>query len=149
MDLRLEPAAERDRAWLDQLRRAAYRDLFIATWGGWDEARHARHFAASWERGHVQLVHAGGDRVGMLQVFTEPDVLRIGEIQIHPAHQGQGIGTRLLTDVLARAEEQGRGVALSTGLHNHGAVRLYERRGFHVVDRTATHVHMTWRPSRA
>ena len=27
MDLRLEPAAERDRAWLDQLRRAAYREV--------------------------------------------------------------------------------------------------------------------------
>lgn len=45
MAYQLVLAVREDEAWLEQLRRAVYQELFLATWGGWDEARHLRHCA--------------------------------------------------------------------------------------------------------
>jgi len=141
----LRPATNADRAFLDQLRRAAYAALFDATWGGWDEARHERHFAASWERGGIQVVEVDGAPVGMLQLREVDDGVQIAEIQLLPERQNRGLGTRLLRDVLERATERGRDVVLATGLKNTDACRLYARLGFAETERTKTHVHMRFR----
>lgn len=146
--LRRRPARFADRFWLDDLRRSAYRDLFDATWGGWDEARHRRHFAASWGRGGIELLTLNGAPIGMLQVSRSGGVLELEELQIHPSRQGEGWGTRVVRELQAEAREGapdgGTGVALATGLHNIGAQRLYARLGFREVSRSETHVHMEW-----
>jgi ribosomal protein S18 acetylase RimI-like enzyme len=136
------PAEPADRDRLDALRRAAYRDLFDATWGGWDEERHARHFAACWDRGSIRLVFEDDAFVGMLQVVATDTEVEVAEVQVHPDHQGRGLGTRLLREVLDDARRTGRDVVLSTGLRNDGALRLYARLGFDEVRRTDTHVHL-------
>ncbi|MHC4956019.1 MAG: GNAT family N-acetyltransferase [Planctomycetota bacterium] len=138
----LRHAKDTDRAWLDELRRAAYEPLFLATWGGWDEARHQRHFAATWERGRIQLIEVDGQPIGMIQLLELEDCVEVGEIQILPEHQNEGLGTQLLVDVIDRARQRERDVILSTGLMNSGAVRLYERLGFIETERTDTKVHM-------
>ena len=48
---------------------------------------------------------------------------------VWPGHRGQGIGTRLLTLVLAAAVEHHSAVSLSVSLEN-PALRLYRRLGF-------------------
>jgi GNAT superfamily N-acetyltransferase len=138
------PATSEDRPWLEQLRRAVYRDLFFATWGGWDEARHLRHCTECWARGGIDCIEVDGERVGMIQLFERPDAVEIGEIQIQPAHQGRGIGTRLLLDTMAWARAQRKKVSLATGLKNHRAFALYQRLGFRHVARTETHDHMEY-----
>ena len=69
MRLELIPATDADRWWIDGLRRAVYRDLFFATWGGWDEARHLRHSEACWARGSICVVEVDGVRVGMMSLL--------------------------------------------------------------------------------
>ena len=140
MTFTLRPADPSDRDWLDRLRRDVYRDLFDATWGGWDEARHLRHFAACWERGRIQVIVVDGADVGMLQVFEHDDDVELSEVQVAPDRQGAGLGTAVVRQVIARAS--GRDVVLSTGLRNDGARRLYERLGFVVTARTETHTHL-------
>ena len=142
----LRQATATDKTWLDELRRAVYADLFNATWGGWDEARHQRHFAATWQRGQIQLIEVDGQPVGMIQLLESVDCVEIGEIQILPGHQNRGLGTKLLLEVGDRATQQGRDVALSTGLMNADARRLYERLGFEETRRSDTHVFMRWTP---
>lgn len=139
---RLIPAQPGDRDWLDQLRRAAYASLFVATWGGWDEQRHLRHFAHCWEGGDIFVIELQGERVGMVQLFESGATVEVGELQVQPRHQGQGIGSRVLRDTLAQAHARGQKVILSTGLQNVRAVRLYERLGFVHVSPTETHFHM-------
>ena len=136
--LELIPAVEQDKHWLEQLRRAVYRDLFFATWGGWDEARHLRHSEGCWAQGSIQVVEVDGVRVGMLQLFELPDAVEVGEIQIAPEHQNKGIGSRLLRDTIARAHGEGKKVVLSTGLQNRRAFQLYLRLGFRHAGRTDT-----------
>jgi GNAT superfamily N-acetyltransferase len=138
----LRPATDADRAWLDELRRAAYEPLFCATWGGWDESRHQRHFAATWQQGRIQLIEVSGQPIGMIQVHERDDCVEVGEIQILPEHQNNGLGTQLLVEVIDRARPQGRDVILSTGLMNSGAHRLYERLGFEETERSDSKVYM-------
>ena len=144
MNYMLRPAKDSDKAWLDELRRLAYRDLFHATWGRWDEIRHQRQFADCWHRGRIQLVEIDDAPVGMIQIFESGDRMEIGEIQIRPEDQGTGIGTQLLLDVIDRAKQQGKDVVLSTGLKNLGAARLYARLGFEETGCSDTHIHFTF-----
>ena len=142
----LVPATSEDRPWLEQLRRAVYRDLFFATWGGWDEDRHLRHFAECWARGGIYRIEVDGERIGMIQLLERPDAVEIGEIQIQPPLQGRGIGTRLLRDTIALVHAQRKKVTLSTGFQNHRAFALYQRLGFRHVAQTETHNYMESEP---
>lgn len=144
MQYGLRAARDSDRVWLEGLRRAVYEDLFRATWGGWDDARHQRQFADSWHRGGIQLVTVEDRPVGMIQLFESEGQIEVGELQIRPEHQGGGIGTRLLSDVIDRAGRQGREVVLSTGVKNLGAARLFRRLGFEETQRSDTHIHFRY-----
>ena len=144
----LENASEANRAWLEKLRRAAYYDLFLATFGTWDEERHQRHCDECWKKSAISLIVVGGSKVGMIQLFERADEIEVGEIQIHPDHQRQKIGTQLLQDVVARGHRQGKGIVLSVPLKNERAYRLYERLGFHCVGQNHTHYRLQFLPAR-
>jgi ribosomal protein S18 acetylase RimI-like enzyme len=139
VNYRLVAATENDRQWLEQLRRSVYRDLFFATWGDWDEARHMRHCSECWDQGNIFCVEVGGVRVGMIQLFDRPDAIEVGEIQITPSYQGRGIGSTLLRDTVRKAQAIGKKVSLATGAKNHRAFSLYRRLGFDHSGQTATH----------
>jgi ribosomal protein S18 acetylase RimI-like enzyme len=141
----LRPAIPEDAAWLEQLGRSVYGELFELTFGGWDEARHARHCAECWAQGNIQIVEIAGCCVGMLQLFEHVDGFEIGEIQLLPAQQRRGLGTRLLRDLQARARAQQRTLRLNVALKNASARRLYERLGFEAVSHSETHTHMVHR----
>lgn len=136
---RLIPALRADEAWLEQLRRAVYLDVHLATWGRWDETRHARHCSECLQRGGIFCVEVDGERVGMIQLIEHADAIEVAEIQMAPPYQGRGIGSALLRDTLRRAHAGGRRVVLSTGLQNHRAFALYRRLGFRHVGKTDTH----------
>ena len=139
MRYKLVPALPSDRDWLEALRRAVYQDLFVATWGGWDEARHQRHFAECIELGEINIVELHGERVGIIQIFDRADAIDIGEIQIEPDRQNRGIGTRVLLDIISAARVTKKPVRLSVALKNDNAFRLYTRLGFRQVGRSETH----------
>lgn len=85
----------------------------------------------------VVLVARCGDRSAGCVVVTAPVAGRseIKRLWTDPELRGQGIGSALLDAALARAGEDGVGtVALSVWAWRAGAVRLYERLGFAVVD---------------
>ncbi|MHC4378420.1 MAG: GNAT family N-acetyltransferase [Planctomycetota bacterium] len=146
-ELERRPGRFADRFWLDDLRRAAYRDLFDAISGGCDEARHRRHFASCWGRGGIELLLLEGQPIGMLQAASGDGRLELSELQIHPAHQNRGWGARAVRGLMAAAAQAGLDIELGTGLHNTGAQRLYARLDFRETSRSETHVHMRWSPA--
>jgi ribosomal protein S18 acetylase RimI-like enzyme len=70
------------------------------------------------------ISEADGVRVGMVQLLEEDDAVEVRELQIDPYHQGQGIGTSVLLEVISHASAQGRDVRLSIGLKNEKAIRF-------------------------
>ena len=144
VQFRLIPATPEDRDWLDKLRRLAYHDLFIKTWGAWSDARHQRHFDITWTRENISIIEAGGQRAGMIQLIESPDRIELSEIQILPAIQGQGLGTAVILQVIQHAAQQKKELCLCVGLQNTGAFNLYSRLGFTAYDRSDTHFYMKY-----
>jgi ribosomal protein S18 acetylase RimI-like enzyme len=142
MQYKLTPIELKDYEWLERLRRSVYQELFIKTWGAWDEQRHKRHFQSCLENGHIYIVDVNGNHVGMLQLFENVEYIEIGEIQVLPEHQGRGLGTVIINDVIATARGRKIPVRLKVGLRNDSAMRLYQRLGFQVLEESETHYHM-------
>ncbi|MBM7787846.1 GNAT family N-acetyltransferase [Tenggerimyces flavus] len=82
------------------------------------------------ENSTTYIIHAAGERVGRLRVVRTPERSHLAGIQIHPAHQGSGIGTTVITSVLAEARERNVPVELEVAKDNPNAERLYVRLGF-------------------
>ena len=143
---RLVRVGVRDQRWLDQLRRSVYRELFIATFGRWDEKRHVRHASECWDLGHISIIEVGGERVGMIQILDHTGFVEIGEIQIQPSHQNRGIGSRILSDIVNQAHKRGKSVKLSVALKNERAYEFYQRCGFQHAAQTETHNELQCEP---
>lgn len=84
---------------------------------------------------YIILNHS--DAVGLFKFFFLPSeqVWFVGQIQVSPAFQGQGIGAQLLSALIRHANDQHKSVRLKV-LKNNPARRLYEQVGFKVVGET-------------
>jgi ribosomal-protein-alanine N-acetyltransferase len=75
-----------------------------------------------------------GGVVGYFVAWCVEDELHLGNIAVAPAHQGQGIGQKLLDELFAAAEAAGGTVVtLEVRESNIAAQRLYLRNGFKPV----------------
>jgi ribosomal protein S18 acetylase RimI-like enzyme len=76
-----------------------------------------------------------GQVVGGIWIDEHDEYRQVKEIQIHPTFQGQGIGTRVMQDVIDRTQQMDKNLMLKV-LHENHALALYKRLGFVVVDDT-------------
>ena len=79
----------------------------------------------------------------MIQAFHGPGSVEVGEIQVLPRFQNQGIGRRVLQEIIGAAHKLGKPVSLSLGLRNEAAYRLYSSLRFQETGRSDTHIHMS------
>lgn len=68
--------------------------------------------------------------VGAVRARLADGVLHVGRLTVAPDHQGQGIGTALLTELEAAAPPGTREATLFTGHRSTANLRLYERLGY-------------------
>lgn len=142
MNLSLTPATEADREFLFELHRATMREHIERTWG-WDEAWQQADFERRFQTGIIRIITVSGERAGAVELAGDDRELFIANIQVTPAQQGRGIGTRVLELMIAQASKQGRDVGLQVLETNTGARRLYERLGFVVTASIPPHLRMT------
>jgi RimJ/RimL family protein N-acetyltransferase len=81
----------------------------------------------------TSVVTAYGVDIGRLRVVDTPQLLALDGLELLPAHQGKGIGTRVVQDMIAEAEDSGRPFGVSVKRDNPRARRLFERLGLVVV----------------
>ena len=134
----LRPATPADAEFCYQLHKAAMGGYITAIWG-WDEqvqrAFHERAFTPhQW-----QIISAGQADVGMLDVDYRPGEIYLSRIEVHPGHQGQGIGTQIISALLDEVELKGQDLGLDVLAVNHRAQALYRRLGMTEVARHGDH----------
>lgn len=112
------------------------------------------------------VAELGGEVIGMLHAFPmepaegeeprepvdpvlepyarleAPGTYYVSAMALLPGHRGKGLGTRMLEIARENARRSGcREVSLLVFGQNEGAVSLYERNGFEVIDRAAVVTH--------
>ncbi len=140
MNVEIRPAAFSDIEGMsivvDSAWRENYRDIFTAEIIDKFTGRHRREsFTTLLERGEDILVLTMDGEIAAVCAFQRTDVLpdcaEIILMYVHPKHQRQGYGERLLSYVLDELRRSGylRAV-LDTAEKNEGARRFYEKFGF-------------------
>ena len=79
------------------------------------------------------VVEIEGERAGRLRVVRTPDAVELAGIQLLPAHQGHGIGTHLIEQLVVEAHRGGLPARATVEDDNPRARALYERLGFVAV----------------
>jgi len=89
----------------------------------------------------AQILLGDGEPIGLLKLQREPGEWRLHQLQLSGAVRGQGLGRRVLQEILAEARQSGARVTL-TVLKANPAKGLYERLGFSVVGEDEHEFHM-------
>ena len=116
-------------------------DLFTRHWGGWVPAK----FREGFDVDAVSIVVVGGRRAGYVSTTRGQEGLYIDNIQLSRPLRGRGIGTSILTQLLA--DHPAERIRLTTFSDN-PAKRLYERLGFSVREQEGGTIKMMRRPSK-
>lgn len=130
----LRPATAADSEFCFQLHKAAMGDLVATIWG-WDDQVQRDFHARAFDPDRWQIITDAGVDIGMFHVEYRPAETYLGRIEIHPNHQGKGIGTRLITTLLNETARKGQDLVLEVLSINYGAYALYQRLGFREVSR--------------
>ncbi len=130
--LNLRPANEDDKAFVRRLNADSYRDVVRAQFGLWHDAAEDERFERKWGEKQYQIVERDDRLVGVIWTTREADHIWLREIQICPEDQNQGIGTALITGLMAEAQALNQPLRLRVLTANR-AKALYERLGFRVT----------------
>ena len=130
-----------------EVKRAALSPHIMARWG-WDEAFQRNFHEQRFRDTPLSRIRHNGQAVGTIALTALADHLRLDEFYLLPAHQGQGLGTRILTHGLAIADARGFPLRLRY-LKWNPVGSLYRRHGFAVIDETEIHFVMERQPGGA
>ncbi len=135
------PAQDSDREFLFRLLEQSLRKYVEEALGGWDEAAQRRDFNARLLLPTHEILERDGRAIGCLSTAQLPDAIALHRVFLLPEAQGQGVGTELVREVIARAAALGLPVRLRVFKTN-PAHELYRRLGFAVVGESETHFQM-------
>ena len=134
MEFRLRPAEPSDLDFIWRLRQVTMRPVIEASYG-WDEATQ-RGYAQESLLGTIVLV--GDEPAGVMTLADWGDQLHLVWMAVAPHAQRRGLGSALIEYCQRRARELSKPLTLQV-LQNNPAVKLYERYGFEVYDRSGPH----------
>jgi ribosomal protein S18 acetylase RimI-like enzyme len=88
------------------------------------------------DSGDLYVYSVGDDVVAgiVLAIALEPDVVELKAVAVEPGHQEQGIGKRMLADVLAELRLRGcKRVVVGTANAAIGQLAYYQKAGFRLL----------------
>ncbi len=142
MRYRLRPVTEQDKEWLYALKIDAYRDVVERQFGWWDEDLQRRMFEDAWQPAAARVIVVSERDVGLLELANREGTLWIANIQLSSTARGQGLGSRIIQDLMGDARADGKPLRLRVLHRNDRARRLYQRLGFVQIGETDTHYEM-------
>ncbi len=101
----------------------------------WDQEAEEAGFRAHFVPAQVQIIQVGERDVGYLKIEEWPDCAYLDGIYLDRDHRSQGLGARVLSELIAAYRAAGVPVRLRVYKSN-PAQRLYERLGFCVIEET-------------
>ncbi len=85
----------------------------------------------------IDLLEQAGQLVALIEMVPQPDHLWLENVAVHPAHQGQGLGRRLMAHAMSVARDMALpDIRLLTNAAFAANLRFYDSLGFVVTART-------------
>ena len=139
----LRPATGEDFAFAESIYIEAMR-LLMEPLVKWNEVERRAALRRSFKVADAMIIVVGGQDIGWMQVSVRDTDYNLAQLQLVEGHRCKGIGTRLIRDLLDRAEREARTVSLSV-VRTNRAIGLYRRLGFRIIDPEATPIiDMVW-----
>jgi ribosomal protein S18 acetylase RimI-like enzyme len=134
-EVTIRPAAQSDFDFLFHLVCITMKDYVAAT-TGWDEVKEKEIFTRYFDFSAYQIsvIVLDGNDIGYLKIDRTDAAIFLANVHVHPDHQNQGIGSKIIKSLLVEAEQQGVPVSLKVLKVNQAARRLYERFGFSIEE---------------
>ncbi|QSX06578.1 GNAT family N-acetyltransferase [Sedimentibacter sp. zth1] len=107
---------------------------------GWDEKYQVEDFENSFNPINFKKITINQKCVGFIETHEDNNVVNITEIHLITEYQGLGIGSDIIKQVIVDAKEISKTVTLGCFKENKGAINLYKRIGFKIVNKTETHI---------
>lgn len=149
--IRLRPVLEQDRAFLYEVY-ASSREAELAPVPWTPEQKRSflvqqfeaqdRHYRAEYAGAEFLVIQVEGRDAGRLYLHRSPGELLLMDIALIPSFQKQGVGTRILSDLAAAADREGRSMTLHVEASNH-AMNLYLRLGFRPEEDIGLYIRMS------
>jgi ribosomal protein S18 acetylase RimI-like enzyme len=131
-EIGLRPAVDSEFCY--QLHEAAMGDYVTAIWG-WEEQSQRGFHDGAFNPDRWQIITADNEDIGMVDVDRRSGEIYLARIEILPSYQGHGIGSSLISALIAEAARTGQDFALDVLNVNHRARALYQRLGLTEVGR--------------
>lgn len=106
------------------------------------------HYHAHYPDCEYLIILKDGIPIGRLYIDTRPETIHIIDIALLAPHRKQGIGSRIMSEILADAQRLGRDVGIYVEAHN-PAMHLYVRLGFTKTDHQGIYFLMHWTSGEA
>jgi len=120
--------------WSEELRNAFLKMQFDA-----QDAHYRSHYPTA----SFDVIEVDGEPVGRLYVAREAELIRILDIVVLPQRRGNGVGTRLLADILKEAGETGKMVQVYVESFN-PSLSSFEKRGFKRIAEEGVNFLLQW-----
>ena len=138
LKISLRPGTPEDQDFLFMLKKKTLKEYVTQIWG-WDEKFQLTHHRQHAHPELYRIIQASGEDIGGIEVENRSDTLFLSVIEILPRFQGQGIGSKLIKDLIKQGKRERKNIELQVLKVNQKAFRLYTSLGFVVTAETQTH----------
>ncbi|KUM80263.1 GNAT family N-acetyltransferase [Streptomyces curacoi] len=145
-DWEIRPAVASDVEAVAELRAVVLR-ADLERLGRYDDRRVRQRLRDGFDPAHTWVIEVGGTFAGCVALRPAGDAHWLEHFYLAPRHQGGGIGSGVLRELLERCDRGGVPVRLNV-LQGSAARRLYERHGFTVETEDPVDVFMVRGTSR-
>jgi ribosomal protein S18 acetylase RimI-like enzyme len=139
----LRMATPQDTEYIYRLTEGTMRGYVETTWGEWNESLSRSRIAEAVASGNFSLIYFEKALVGAMHVERHPTHIQLEQIYIGPSHQRQGIGARLVEELMSEAKRSAKSVRLRV-LKANPVREFYERLGFAVTEVTSERYFMEY-----
>jgi GNAT superfamily N-acetyltransferase len=129
MEISLRPASALDALFIETVYFETQRWIIEALFGWRGDDIERDKFRESYDADNTEVILADGIAIGWWTVVRSPKEIHLDAIYLLASHQGRGIGSNLIRDLMAQAQNARIPIRLSTAKIN-PARELYTRLGF-------------------